>query len=134
MMGKGSKNNSNSLIIDDDYHWLSELEKLGYKTIFSYGITHKEIIKKAIDMPGIINIYINLCLLCNESEVRLQYLGIDLIKKLMLEKHVGKWFLLTFEDKKQIFTNNNTQLLKQWKTVQLLDYIYFIKQNEKNTE
>jgi vacuolar-type H+-ATPase subunit F/Vma7 len=115
-----------SIIIDDNTNFLNNLENKGYRIISIVGKSYQDIADELIEFDQIQNIVINISLLFNTKK-RLDYLGVDLMSRLMFEVPAKGWTLLTFEKPKNILGKHNANILPKLKNVQIIDYIKFIE-------
>lgn len=126
-----SLNPLETLIIDDNDSYLKDLKILEYRTITTNGKSYQDITNEIYSYEKIEHVFINISLLFNTTK-RLDYMGIDLMSRLMFEIRAGKWNLLSFEKKDSILKKHNTQILSKLKNVNIVDYITFLKVVAKN--
>lgn len=121
------------VIIDDNLDFLNQLSQKGYKTLCSKNRSLSEIVNDVSKQSVLVNeIFINISLISNDSNKRLDYSGINLMQRLMFEIRAGKWNLLSFEKQDSILKKHNTQILSKLKNVNIVDYITFLKEAAKN--
>lgn len=123
----------NNLIIDDNNDILPLLSRKGFQTFCAKGKNLFEIIIEiSNNFSSADKIYINLSLVLNDSNKRLDYLGIILMQRLMFEFNAGSWILLSFENAESIRKKHNAQVLSKLQNVEIQDYITFLKKATKN--
>lgn len=123
----------NNLLIDDNTDLLYHLSQKGFKTFCSMGKSLSDIVNDVSKQSFLVNeIFINISLISNDSNKRLDYSGINLMQRLMFEIPIKQWNLLSFEKQDSILKKHNTQILSKLKNVNIVDYIAFLKEVAKN--
>jgi hypothetical protein len=124
------------MFIDDNEVWLQNLLKKGFQVHYCPSNDSldniiqnvKESISENIDI-----IFINVSLICNKSERRLDYGGFSLFKRLVIHLKCNHWYLVSFEDSKKL--EGRLPNFLNYSGVSIIDYLQLTKsiQNEKQT-
>jgi len=123
----------NILLIDSDLEFLKQLSQKGLQAFCAKGENLSEIVSEiSNNFSSVEKIYVNLSLVLNDSNKRLDYLGIILMQRLMFECNADSWVLLSFEKAESIRKKHNAQILSKLQNIEIVDYITFLKEAAKN--